>query len=229
MLPRTLPFRLAAGAYTMARNRAPTPAPILAAIWTVLALAASAPAAAEQVLVAFGDSLVAGYGLPAEDGFSAVLQRRLRDEGLTVRVENAGLSGDTSAGGLSRLDWALASGADLVIVELGANDMLRGIEPAVTRANLDAILARLGDRGFPVLLVGMRAPANLGRDYVDAFDAIYPELAAAHGVAFYPFFLQGVALQSELNQADGIHPNAEGVKVIVEAMLPLVTRVLESR
>jgi len=200
----------------------------LAAIWTALLLAASPAGAAERILVAFGDSLVAGYGLDAADGFSRVLERRLREHGFDVRVENAGLSGDTTAGGLSRLDWALSGPADLVIVELGANDMLRGIEPAATRTNLDAILRRLVDRGLPVLLAGMRAPRNLGQDYVEAFDAIYPELAAKHGVALYPFFLEGVATRAALNQADGIHPNAEGVKVIVEAMLPVVKRALEN-
>lgn len=178
--------------------------------------------------MALGDSLTAGYGLPAEDGFTVKLEAALRALGHPVTVVNAGVSGDTSAGGLARLDWALADDPDLVIVELGANDGLRGIDPAATRSNLDAILTRLGERGLPVLLTGMYAPPNLGPEYGERFNAIYPELAEKHDVALYPFFLEGVATVSELNQDDGMHPNAAGVDVIVDGILPHVTRMLDT-
>lgn len=179
-----------------------------------------------KVIVALGDSLTAGFGLPAEDGFTTRLEAALRAAGVDARVVNAGVSGDTSAGGRSRLDWVLADAPDLVIVELGGNDALRGLDPAMTYANLDDILARMRARGIDVLLAGMLAPPNLGRDYGDAFSAIFPRLAAKHGVALYPFFLDGVAAVSDLNQPDGIHPNAEGVEVIVDAIIPHVVRAL---
>lgn len=179
-------------------------------------------AGGEAVVVAFGDSLVAGHGLAEEHGFTAVLQRRLMEAGIAVRVENVGVSGDTTAGGLARLDWAIGGPVDLVILEFGANDMLRGIEPAATRENLDAILAALSRRGIPVLIAGMKAQRNLGRVYVEAFDAIYPELARKYGAALYPFFLEGVAGRPALNQADGLHPNAAGVERIVDFILPMV-------
>ncbi len=185
--------------------------------------------AAERVIVAFGDSLIAGFGLAEAEAFPAVLERRLRRDGLAVRVQNAGVSGDTTAGGRSRLDWALRAPVDLVILELGANDALRGVPPATAKRNLDAILTRLRDKGTPVLLAGMRAPPNLGRAYVSAFDAIFPALAAKHGVALYPFFLAGVAARPKLNQRDGLHPNAEGVRRIVEAILPHVKKALAER
>ncbi|MEE8275960.1 MAG: arylesterase [Alphaproteobacteria bacterium] len=178
------------------------------------------------VIVALGDSLTAGFGLPAEDSFTTRLEAALRAAGVDARVINAGVSGDTSAGGRSRLDWVLADAPDLVIVELGGNDALRGLDPAMTYANLDDILARMRARGIDVLLAGMLAPPNLGRDYGDAFNAIFPRLAAKHGVALYPFFLDGVAAARDLNQRDGIHPNAEGVEVIVEAITPHVLRAL---
>ncbi|MBN33433.1 MAG: arylesterase [Rhodospirillaceae bacterium] len=188
----------------------------------------SGPAAADTVrILALGDSLTAGYGLAAEDGFVAQLQAALLEVGHDVEVIDAGVSGDTTAGGLARLDWALAAGADAAIVELGANDALRGIDPASSRANLDGILSALGDLGLPVLLAGMLAPRNLGSDYVVAFDDMYPELAAEHDAIFYPFFLEGVAAQPSLNQSDGIHPNPEGVAIIVEAMLPDVIALVE--
>lgn len=167
-------------------------------------------------VLALGDSLTAGLGLSEADGFTAQLEAALRAKGYDVRVLNAGVSGDTTAGGLERLDWALADQPDLAIVELGSNDMLRAVDPAVVRANLDRILARLGEAKVPTLLAGMLAAPNLGRAYGDAFNAIYPDLAQRHGVPLYPFFLDGVATQAALNQADGIHPNAAGVKVIVE-------------
>ncbi|MBC6438980.1 MAG: arylesterase [Rhodospirillales bacterium] len=178
-------------------------------------------------ILALGDSLTAGYGLQAEDGFTAQLEQALREAGHDVVVLDAGVSGDTTAGGLARIDWALAEGADAAIVELGANDALRGIDPASSRANLDGILVTLGERGIPVLLAGMYAPRNLGPDYVEAFDGMYPDLAETHHAILYPFFLEGVAAQPALNQPDGIHPNAEGVALIVEGILPDVVALLE--
>lgn len=177
-------------------------------------------------LLAFGDSLVHGYGLPAEKTFPARLEAALRAEGYDVRVLNAGNSGDTSESGRARLDWALREEVDAAIVVLGANDALRGIDPAVTRRNLDAILTALDRRGVPALLAGMKAPRNMGEDYVAAFDAVFPALAEAHDVVFHPFFLEGVATRPALNQADGIHPNAEGVEVIVENMLAKVKQLI---
>ncbi|MFQ5347720.1 MAG: arylesterase [Rhodothalassiaceae bacterium] len=199
----------------------------------VLAAANIAGAMAREVTVlAFGDSLTAGYGLAQDRSFPAQLETALKARlGAGVRVVNAGVSGDTSAGGRARLDWVLSAiegGApDLVIVELGANDALRGIDPALTRANLAAILEELHQRGIPVLLAGMRAPPNMGADYGRAFDSIYPALAREYGVAaFYPFFLDGVAARPELNQADGIHPTGEGVAIIVDRILPHVLAAL---
>lgn len=173
-------------------------------------------------LVAFGDSLVAGYLLPAQAAFPAVLEKALRAEGFSVRIVNAGVSGDTASGGLARLDWTLGEGADGVILELGANDMLRGIDPQVTKAALDQILARLQARGIKVLLVGMRASPSLGKDYKARFDAIYPALAKTYGVPLYPFFLDGIADKPDLKLADGLHPNAVGVGRIVAGILPVV-------
>lgn len=177
-------------------------------------------------LLAFGDSLVHGYGVPAGRTFPEQLEAALRARGHAVQVINGGNSGDTSAAGLARLDWALADQPQAVLLEFGANDGLRGLEPAATYANLDAILARLGAEGIEVLLIGMLAPRNLGSDYAKEFDAVYPRLAEKHGVAFYPFFLEGVAMDPALNQADGMHPNAEGIAVIVENILPAVERVI---
>lgn len=184
--------------------------------------------AAETVrLLAFGDSLVHGYGLAQGDEFPAQLQRALEAEGRAVEVLNGGNSGDTTAGGLARLDWSLAERPDAVLLELGANDALRGLEPDAAYENLEAILRRLKAVDIPVLLVGMRAPLNLGADYVSAFDDIFPSLAEKHKVFFYPFFLEGVALVPALNQADGIHPNREGVAVIVEKIMPYVIDLLD--
>jgi acyl-CoA thioesterase I len=177
-------------------------------------------------ILAFGDSLVAGFGLGSKEGFAAKLEAALKAKGIAARVVNAGLSGDTSAGGLARLDWALEPKPDFAIVELGANDGLRGLDPAQTRANLDAILTKLKAKGVPVLFAGMYAPPNMGPDYAKPFNALYPELAQKHGVAFYPFFLEGVAANAALNQPDGIHPNAKGVDVIVEKILPHVLKLL---
>ncbi|WP_343713615.1 arylesterase [Inquilinus sp.] len=194
---------------------------VLLALCAVAALPASAQAGPIRIL-ALGDSLTAGFGLDPADGFVPQLQAALRGQGFDVTVLNGGVSGDTSAGGLDRLDWALADKPDLVLVELGANDMLRGVDPASTRANLDKILARLGQEKLPTLLAGMRAAPNLGPDYAKAFDPIFPDLAKAHGVALYPFFLDGVAMVAALNQADGMHPNPAGVKLIVERITPAV-------
>ncbi len=179
-------------------------------------------------IVALGDSLTAGYGLPQGEAFPVQLQAALAEKGHEVRIENAGVSGDTSTGGLQRLDWAIAGGADAVILELGANDALRGIEPSVTKQNLDEILKRLKEKNIPVFLTGMRAPPNMGVDYQTEFDGIFPDLAEKHSVAFYPFFLDGVAAMPELNQEDAIHPNREGVALIVEKMLPSLIEFLKN-
>lgn len=194
----------------------------IAAITVVAAAAQPGGGSRPVKIVALGDSLTAGLGLPADAAFPARLQRALAGKGIAAEVVNAGVSGDTSADGLARLDWSVPDGADAVILELGANDALRGIDPAHTRANLDAMLRRLQARHIPVLLAGMRAPPNMGADYVKAFDPIYPDLAAAYGAVFYPFFLDGVAAERGLNQGDGLHPTAAGVDVIVARMLPRV-------
>ncbi len=207
------------------------------ALWSALALAfwllpAAAGGASEPAplrILAFGDSLVHGYGLDAEDTFPAQLERELDRAGYRAEVLNGGNSGDTTAAGLARLDWALSDRPDLAIVVLGANDGLRGIDPEETYRNLDAILSRLAAADLPVLLAGMLAPRNLGSDYAEAFDAVFPRLAEVHDVAFYPFFLDGVAMQPQLNQADGIHPNAAGVARVVAGILPSVVRLIDSR
>ncbi len=183
----------------------------------------SAAVAAEPLrVVALGDSLTAGYMLPNGDGFADQLQKALREKGIDVEVANAGVSGDTSQQGLDRLDWSVPDGTRAVIVELGANDALRGIDPAATRASLDAIVTRLKERGIAVMLAGMLAPRNMGPEYAKAFDAIYPELAAKHGIPLYPFFMEGVIDNPKLKLADGLHPTAEGVAVIVQRILPTV-------
>ena len=187
----------------------------------------AAAAGGETVIAVLGDSLTAGFGLSPEDAFPAQLETRLRRDGLDVRAVNVGVSGDTSAGGRARLDWVLADTPDLVIVELGANDALRGLAPAETEANLDAVLAVLTGRGIAVLLTGMLAPPNFGPDYGREFRAVFPRLADKYAVPFYPFFLDGVAAQPRLNQADGIHPNVEGVAEIVTRIAPYVRRVID--
>lgn len=173
-------------------------------------------------MVVLGDSLVAGYGLAPGADFPAQLHEKLQEKGVSVSVENAGVSGDTSSGGLARLDWSIGEGTDLVLIELGANDALRGIEPEVTRTNLEEMITRLKSRGISVLLAGMQAPPNMGEDYAASFNPIYADLAEKHGVPLYPFFLDGVAAEASLNQADGIHPTAEGISVIVERFLPFL-------
>ncbi len=193
----------------------------------VVALLGAGVAAAEPIrILALGDSLTAGYGLERRDSFPVQLERALIGAGIDAVVSNAGVSGDTSAGGRARLDWVLAEKPHMAIVELGANDGLRGLDPQTTFANLDSIVARLRAAGVAVLLTGMRAPPNLGREYGRAFAALYPRLAAKHGVVLYPFFLDGVAADPALNQDDAIHPNAEGVAVIVKRMVPYVKRVM---
>lgn len=200
-----------------------------AAVSAVTAALVAAPAAAEPfVLLALGDSLVAGFGLPTEDGFTAVLEDALRAEGYDVTVVNAGVSGDTTAGGVARLEWALADDPDAVLVELGANDMLRGLDPSEARANLTIILDRLREKDVPTLLTGMRASPNWGSEYQAAFDAIYPDLAMHFDVPLYPFFLEGVAANADLNQPDGIHPNRDGVDVIVGNLLPYVIDLIDN-
>ena len=169
-----------------------------------------------------GDSLTAGYGVRPDEAIPVRLQAALRARGRNVSVLNHGVSGDTSAGGLGRLDWMLADQPDIVFVELGANDALRGIDPSVTERNLDAIITRLKDKAVTVWLAGMLAPRNLGPEYTKAFDALYGKLADKHGVPLYPFILDGVAQDASLNQADGIHPNPAGVDVIVQHLLPFV-------
>lgn len=178
-------------------------------------------------IVALGDSLTAGYLLKPEEAFPAQLQMALEAKGHKVRIENAGVSGDTSAGGLQRLDWSLQGGADAVIVELGANDALRGIDPALTRTALDKIMTAIKAKGADILLAGMKAPNNYGADYQKSFDAIFPELAEKHGAALYPFFLDGVALNPKLVLADGLHPTADGVAEIVKRILPSVEALIE--
>ncbi|MEW6630397.1 MAG: arylesterase [Pseudomonadota bacterium] len=177
-------------------------------------------------IVGFGDSLMAGFSLGPGEGFTDKLQAALKAKGHDVAVANAGVSGDTSSGGLSRLDWSVPDGTRLVILELGANDMLRGISPEITERNLDAMLAKLKARNIPVLLAGMRAAPNLGADYQKAFDAIYPKLAAQYGVPLYPFFLDGVAGHPDLQIEDGMHPNPRGVDVMIEGILPTVEKAI---
>jgi acyl-CoA thioesterase-1 len=177
-------------------------------------------------IVVLGDSLSAGYGLPVQAAFPARLARALEAKGIAASVANAGVSGDTASGGLGRLDWSVPDGTEAVIVELGANDALRGIDPALTKTALDSILRKLKDRHIAVLLAGMRAPRNMGPDYVRSFDAIYPELASTHAIVFYPFFLDGVATDPKLNQGDGLHPNAAGVEAIVMRILPQVEELI---
>lgn len=190
----------------------------LAFVFLVIQTALAAPV----TLLALGDSLTAGLGLEASAAFPARLEAALKAKGLDVRIVNAGVSGDTAAAGLARLDWALSDDVDGIIVELGANDALRGLDPAQTESALNAILGKAAARKLPVLIAGMQAPPNLGPEYVAAFDAIYPRLAEKHGAILYPFFLDGVAAQPSLNQADGIHPNGKGVDIVVERIMPSV-------
>ena len=188
----------------------------------VLAQTSAAIEARPIKMVVLGDSLSAGLGLAGSDAFPAKLQKALKANGIDVEMINAGVSGDTSSGGRDRLDWSVPKGTQAVIVELGANDALRGTDPTVTRAALTDIVTRLKARGIAVLLCGMLAPPNYGSEYSARFNTIYPDLAKSSGVSLYPFFLEGVAADARLNQADGLHPTAEGVDMIVRKILPTV-------
>ena len=203
----------------------------LLSIVLLLIMAGAGQAATAPVkILALGTSITQGYGLPPGTEFTVQLQAALKRDGINAVVTNAGVSGDTSAGGLARLNWSLADHPDAVILEMGGNDMLRAIPPAETEKNLRAILVRLKAARVKVLLTGMHAQRNLGAEYVSQFDGIYPRLAKETGVLFYPFILDGVALNPKLNQADGMHPNPAGVKIIVARILPLVKKLaLESK
>lgn len=196
------------------------------AVFGLVNFAAGAAMAESLRVLALGDSLTAGYNLPADAAFPVQLEKALRAQGYDVSVINAGVSGDTSAGGRARLDWALAAKPHFAIVELGANDGLRGIDPKITEQNLDAILTRLKAEHVPTLLTGMLAPPNYGADYSEAFRQTFIHLASRHQVAFYPFFLDGIVRDPKLNQGDGLHPTREGVAVIVQRILPAVTQML---
>jgi acyl-CoA thioesterase-1 len=194
---------------------------IIAAFAAVFMLT-QAKSAQTITILALGDSLTAGYGLQPSEAFPVRLEQALKAKGHDVVVVNAGVSGDTALDGLSRLDWALSEEVDAAIVEFGANDALRGLQPAQAEAAIDGILAKLAEKKIPTLLAGMRAPPNLGPEYMSAFDGMYARLAGKHKALLYPFFLDGVAADIKLNQADGMHPNAAGVDVIVARMLPVV-------
>lgn len=191
-----------------------------------LCTAGALAATAEKRLLLFGDSLTAGYGLPEDQGFAAQLQRALNARGHSVEVINAGVSGDTSAGGLARLDWSLAGKPTHALVELGANDALRGLDPGAMEQNLDAIITGMKEAGAKVLLAGMVAPRNLGPEYREEFEGAFPRLAEKHDIPLYPFFLEGLPGQASLIQADGLHPNAAGVAVIVENIMPSIEALL---
>ncbi|WP_245416169.1 arylesterase [Microvirga sp. 17 mud 1-3] len=210
---------------------------IIFACTAVLTFLAPVPAPAQDTprppsegepirLVALGDSLTAGYGLPQEAAFPAALERALKAKGYNVQIANAGVSGDTASGGLDRLDWSVPDGTDGVILELGANDMLRGLDPAIPRKAIETIVERLKDRNIPVMLAGMAASRNLGADYAEKFDSLYPDVAQKHGLVLYPFFLDGVAGDASLNLQDGLHPTAKGIEIIVGRILPTVEKFL---
>lgn len=182
---------------------------------------------AQVKIVGFGDSLMAGYLLPPNAAFPQQLEKVLDDKGYEVSIENAGVSGDTTTGGLARIDWSIPDGTDLVILELGANDALRGISPDITEKNLDEMLSRLKTRGISVILAGMMAPPNMGKDYADKFNPIYPRLAQKYDVPLYPFFLDGVATQKGLLLEDGMHPNEKGVEAMVAKFLPTIEKNLK--
>ena len=200
----------------------------LAALITLLlaALLAPGPAAAATRILAFGDSLTAGFGVAPNEAFPAQLAARLKGDGYDVVVDNGGVSGDTTTDGLARFDWAMGDHPDIVLLELGANDMLRGLDPKRAAANLDAMLGKLKAAKVKILLLGMRASSNWGADYQKSFDTIYPALATKYDVPLYPFFLDGVALDPKLNQADMLHPNPAGIAVIVSRVAPAVERLL---
>jgi acyl-CoA thioesterase I len=199
---------------------------LAAALMAALGSAAAAAADKPLQIVALGDSLTAGLGLAEQDAFPAKLQRALAAKGITVAISNAGVSGNTVSDGLARLDWSVPAGTDAVILELGANDALRGLDPAATRRALNDILSALAKRNIAVLLCGMLAPPNLGADYGRAFNAIFPDLAKQYGLVFYPFFIDGIVADRKLNQHDGLHPTAAGVDVIVGKILPKVEELI---
>ena len=201
-------------------------AAILLAIACVMAPQVAQAADGPVKMVVLGDSLSAGYNLPGIDAFPAKLAKALEAKGITTTITNAGVSGDTASGGLGRVDWSVPPGTDAVILELGANDALRGIDPKVTRAALDGILKKLKERKIAVLLAGMYAPRNMGPDYVRDFDAIFPDLAKTYDAVLYPFFLDGIANDAKLNQRDGLHPTAAGIDVIVARILPKVEELI---
>ncbi|TAK01062.1 MAG: arylesterase [Candidatus Manganitrophaceae bacterium] len=181
----------------------------------------------EKVIVAFGDSLTAGLGVAAHEGYPAVLEQKMKAAGYSYRVVNSGVSGETTAGGLRRVDWILRSRPGIVILELGANDGLRGLDLSQTEKNLSAIIERLQNEGVKVILAGMKMPPNYGREYTEGFEKIFPKLAAKYRLTLIPFFLDGVAAQSNLNQADGIHPTAQGYRIIVDRIWPIIEPLLE--
>ncbi|WP_343563657.1 arylesterase [Kiloniella sp. b19] len=203
---------------------------LLAALLVVAGVTSSGAQAQEKPfrIMAFGDSLVHGYGLPAGQSFPDQLEQVLLEQGYNISMINAGNSGDTTAAGLARVDWALGDNPDVAIIVLGGNDSLRGLNPEQTRSNIEAIIDRFQAADVKVLLAGMMAPRNLGTEYVSVFDSLYPELAQSKGTAFYPFFLEGVAQVPELNQADGIHPNRAGVEKITERLLPSLLPLIPS-
>lgn len=204
---------------------------ILASFVFVLSLIApvhaSSNACEGKTLVVFGDSLVAGYGLEPGAAYPEQLDKKLKEKGIKLDVINAGVSGDTTSSGLARFNWSVGDNADAVILELGANDALRGISPELTEKNLDAMISSFKSRGMEVLLVGMMAPPNMGPAYGEAFNSIYARLAKKHDISLYPFFLDGVVADAKLNQSDGIHPTKEGISIIVEKSMPAVTQLLE--
>jgi acyl-CoA thioesterase-1 len=203
---------------------------VLLCNWLVAGIAfgaIAAPAGQPVRIVVLGDSLVAGFGLKPSDAFPAQLERALKAKGHTVEVINAGVSGDTTAGGLARVNWAVPERTDAVILELGANDALRGLDPARAKANLDKTIATIKAGGAEVLLAGMFAPRSLGKDYVRTFEAMYPDLASKYGLILYPFFLDGVAMDAKLSLEDGLHPNSKGVAEITSKILPSVEKLIE--
>jgi acyl-CoA thioesterase-1 len=220
-------MKLRYGEFSAGVNRRGVIAALLGSFMGLQTAQAQTGAGQPVRIAMLGDSLTAGYGLRAEESLPNQLEKRLKESGLPVTIINHGVSGDTSEGGLQRLDWMLGDRPDIVIVALGGNDALRGLDPKQTERNLDQILARLRADGVPVVLAGMLAPRNFGSTYAQAFDGLYPRLAEKHGAILYPFLLDGVAMDQALNQPDGIHPNARGASAIAERLAPAVKRAIE--